>query len=106
VDGVLLTHSHMGHYLGLAFFGYEVAHTDRVPVYCTPSLAGWLAANGPWNQLVRLENINLKRMEHELQVWFTHLNRSNLALDEGAAAIREMRRRGFGVVKEGQSFPP
>lgn len=60
VDGVLLTHAHLGHYLGLAFFGFEAAHTDRVPVYCSPEMAEFLASNGPWDQLVRLKNIELR----------------------------------------------
>ena len=33
VDGVLLTHAHMGHYTGLAFFGFEAVHTRDLPVY-------------------------------------------------------------------------
>src|SRR5713101_4451321 len=33
-DGILLTHAHVGHYLGLAQLGREVANTKAVPVYC------------------------------------------------------------------------
>jgi len=62
VDGVLLTHAHIGHYLGLAFFGFEAAHTERVPVFCTPSLAVFLRDNAPWDQLVRLENVVLREL--------------------------------------------
>jgi pyrroloquinoline quinone biosynthesis protein B len=57
IDGVLLTHAHIGHYLGLAFLGYESIHATRVPVLCTPATAEFLATNAPWDQLVRLENI-------------------------------------------------
>jgi pyrroloquinoline quinone biosynthesis protein B len=59
VDGVFLTHAHLGHYTGLAFFGFEAAHTREVPVWCTPSMAAYLRSNGPWDQLVRLENVVL-----------------------------------------------
>jgi len=58
--GVLLTHAHIGHYLGLAFFGYESAATRRLPVHCSERMASFLAENGPWSQLVRLENIALR----------------------------------------------
>jgi pyrroloquinoline quinone biosynthesis protein B len=58
--GVLLTHAHIGHYLGLAFFGYESAATRRLPVHCSERMAAFLADNGPWSQLVRLENIALR----------------------------------------------
>lgn len=63
VDGVLLTHAHLGHYTGLAFFGFESIHTRDVPVFCTPSMAHYLEANGPWSQLVRLENVKLHPTE-------------------------------------------
>ena len=59
VDGVLLTHAHIGHYLGLAFFGFEAVHTRNLPVYCTPRMAEFLRRNGPWGQLVEIGNIDL-----------------------------------------------
>ena len=63
VDGVFLTHAHLGHYTGLAFFGYESIHTSGVPVFCTPAMARYLETNGPWSQLVRLNNIELRPTE-------------------------------------------
>lgn len=51
VDGVLLTHAHIGHYLGLAFFGFEAVHTSRLPVYATPRMATFLRSNAPWSRL-------------------------------------------------------
>lgn len=58
--GVLLTHAHIGHYLGLAFFGYESLSARKLPVHCSERMADFLAGNGPWSQLVRLENISLR----------------------------------------------
>ncbi len=52
LNGILLTHAHMGHYLGLAHFGYEVMHASGVTGYCTPRMAAFLRTNGPWSQLV------------------------------------------------------
>jgi pyrroloquinoline quinone biosynthesis protein B len=62
VDGVLLTHAHIGHYLGLAFLGFEAMSTQKIPVACSPRMAAYLRANGPWSQLVRLENIALREL--------------------------------------------
>ena len=59
VEGVFLTHAHIGHYLGLAQFGFEVLHSQALPVYATPRMSGFLRDNGPWEQLVRLGNIQL-----------------------------------------------
>ena len=63
VDGVFLTHAHIGHYLGLAFFGYEAIHSTRMPVFSSPRMAEFLRLNGPWSQLVELENIELVELD-------------------------------------------
>ncbi len=60
IDGVLLTHAHIGHYAGLAFFGFEAVHTRDLPVWCTPRMASFLRANEPWAQLVRIRNIEVR----------------------------------------------
>ena len=43
-------------------FGREVASTRAIPVHCTPRLADFLRENGPWKQLVELENIRLETL--------------------------------------------
>ncbi len=62
VDGVLLTHAHMGHYTGLAFFGFEAVHTRDLPVYGSAAMAEFLRSNEPWRQLVELRNIRLEEL--------------------------------------------
>ncbi len=63
VDGVLLTHAHMGHYLGLAHFGFESLNTKDIPVWVSPRMGEYLKNNGPWSQLVRLNNIALREFQ-------------------------------------------
>lgn len=63
VDGVMLTHAHLGHYTGLAFFGFEAVHTTDLPVWCSAPMADYLRGNGPWSQLVRIGNILLQEIE-------------------------------------------
>lgn len=63
VDGVFLTHAHIGHYLGLAYFGREAAGASGVPVYAMPRMAKFLRENGPWSQLVQLNNIEVHELE-------------------------------------------
>lgn len=58
--GILLTHAHMGHYTGLIHLGYEALGASAVPVYAMPRMSEYLQTNGPWDQLVRYENIVLK----------------------------------------------
>ncbi|MEM9233531.1 MAG: MBL fold metallo-hydrolase [Pseudomonadota bacterium] len=62
LSGVFLTHAHMGHYAGLLFFGFESASTTELPVYAMPRMAEYLAANGPWSQLVSFGNISLESL--------------------------------------------
>ena len=62
LDGVFLTHGHMGHYTGLMHFGREAAGASGVPVYAMPRMHDYLSSNGPWDQLVRLQNIDLHKL--------------------------------------------
>ena len=62
-DAILLTHAHIGHYLGLAQLGREVANTRRLPVYCTASMGRFLQGNRPWSRLVALDNIEVREIE-------------------------------------------
>ncbi len=63
LDGIFLTHAHIGHYAGLMFLGRESAGTKNVPVYVLPRMGEFLSSNGPWSQLADLENIELKPLE-------------------------------------------
>lgn len=68
VSGVFLTHAHIGHYVGLMFFGREAASAAKIPVYTMPRMGEYLASNGPWDQLVTLENIQLKALQNQQTV--------------------------------------
>lgn len=57
IDGIMLTHAHIGHYTGLVHLGREVMGASRLPVYAMPRMKQFLETNGPWSQLVALENI-------------------------------------------------
>ncbi len=57
--GILLTHAHIGHYTGLMHLGREAMGTQEMPVYAMPRMKKFLQTNGPWSQLVALENIKL-----------------------------------------------
>jgi pyrroloquinoline quinone biosynthesis protein B len=54
---VFVSHAHIGHYTGLMQFGREVMNTDGLTVYAMPRMKNFLEHNGPWDQLVELENI-------------------------------------------------
>lgn len=56
-DGILITHAHIGHYTGLMFLGREVMGARNVPVWVMPRMERFLWENGPWRQLIDLQNI-------------------------------------------------
>ncbi|MCB0316049.1 MAG: pyrroloquinoline quinone biosynthesis protein PqqB, partial [Calditrichaeota bacterium] len=58
--GIFLTHAHIGHYSGLTQLGREVIGAGGVPVYAMPRMETFLRSNGPWDQLVSLQNISLR----------------------------------------------
>ncbi|QIQ85289.1 MBL fold metallo-hydrolase [Erythrobacter sp.] len=62
IDGIFLTHAHIGHYLGLAYLGTEAAGARGVPVFAMERMAAFLRDNGPWSQLVKQGNIALTEM--------------------------------------------
>lgn len=64
LTGILLTHAHVGHYAGLIHLGREALGTRAVPVYTMPRMDAFLRANGPWDLLVRLGNVELRRLAH------------------------------------------
>jgi pyrroloquinoline quinone biosynthesis protein B len=57
--GIFLTHAHIGHYTGLMHLGREAMGARDVPVWAMPRMSAFLSANGPWDQLVKLHNIEL-----------------------------------------------
>lgn len=64
-EGILITHAHIGHYAGLINLGREVMNTKSIPVYVMPQMKRFIEKNGPWSQLVALNNIELKEMKQD-----------------------------------------
>ncbi|MEM0962248.1 MAG: MBL fold metallo-hydrolase [Bacteroidota bacterium] len=60
LDGIFLTHAHIGHYTGLMYLGHESMGAQGIPVYAMPRMAGFLRNNGPWSQLIQYENVRLE----------------------------------------------
>jgi pyrroloquinoline quinone biosynthesis protein B len=67
-DGIFLTHGHMGHYTGLMYLGRESIGASKVPVYGTSRMTTFLTSNGPWSQLVTLNNVALRTMTPDTAV--------------------------------------
>ncbi len=68
LDDIFLTHGHMGHYLGLAQLGREAMNAKSVSVYAMPKMQSFLENNGPWDLLVKLNNIDIKPLSDDAAV--------------------------------------
>jgi pyrroloquinoline quinone biosynthesis protein B len=71
LKGIFLTHAHIGHYTGLMYFGREALNSKLMKVYAMPRMKKFLEQNGPWSQLVSLENISITELN----------NNSNIVID-------------------------
>ncbi len=65
IDGVFLTHAHIGHYTGLMYFGREALGKKGINIFAMPLMKKYLETNGPWNQLVDLNNISLTSLQND-----------------------------------------
>ena len=98
LEGILLTHAHMGHYTGLLFLGREALNTKLMKVYTSKKMGDFLRENAPWNQLVKLQNIEIIEFENEKE----------FILDEGLKITPiEVKHRNeyadtFGFIIEGE----
>jgi pyrroloquinoline quinone biosynthesis protein B len=68
LSGIFLTHAHIGHYTGLIHLGREVMGAKEIPVYAMPRMKTFLESNGPWNQLVALNNISINEINDNVKI--------------------------------------
>lgn len=68
LKGIFITHAHVGHYTGLIHLGREAMGTKGLPVYAMQKMAKFIRSNGPWSQLVDLENIEIRKLKNEKTV--------------------------------------
>jgi len=65
VDGIFLTHAHIGHYTGLMYLGREGLGGKNIMVYALKRMSRFLTNNGPWDQLVKLNNISIQTISNK-----------------------------------------
>ncbi len=65
---IFLTHGHMGHYLGLAQFGREAMGAKGISVYAMPRMQSFLENNGPWDLLIKLNNIEINPLSDKTTI--------------------------------------
>ena len=61
-ESIYITHAHIGHYTGLMYFGREALGAKNLMVKVLPKMSNFLKTNGPWSQLVDINNIKLQTL--------------------------------------------
>ena len=64
LKGIFLTHAHIGHYTGLMYFGREALNSKSINVFAMPRMKKFLEQNGPWSQLISLQNISITEINN------------------------------------------
>lgn len=65
-ESIYITHAHIGHYTGLMYFGREALGAKDLTVRVLPRMSSFLQNNGPWSQLVDINNIKIKEINFGL----------------------------------------
>ena len=65
-EALYITHAHIGHYTGLMYFGREALGSKNLLVKVLPKMSNFLKTNGPWSQLVTLNNIQIQNTKFDV----------------------------------------
>ena len=61
-ESIFITHAHIGHYTGLMYFGREALGAKNLIIKVLPKMGNFLKTNGPWSQLVDINNIKIQNL--------------------------------------------
>ena len=64
-ESIFITHAHIGHYAGLMYFGREALGSKDLKVNVLPKMGNFLKTNGPWSQLVEINNIKIQEINFD-----------------------------------------
>jgi len=97
LDGILLTHAHIGHYTGLMYLGRESIASQEIPVHASERMAAFLRDNGPWKRLVTGKHVTLNVMKEGTAVPLA----MGLSVEPIRVAHREEESDAFGFIVTG-----
>jgi len=68
LSGIFLTHAHIGHYIGLLYFGLEALNLKNIPVYVLPRMKEFLYSNSMFCQMIDNNNIIIKVIDDSSKI--------------------------------------
>ncbi|UJR15133.1 hypothetical protein I4U23_002098 [Adineta vaga] len=68
LEGIFLTHLHMGHYTGLFQFGRETMDWKGLKIYGTESVCQFFQTNQPWSTYIQIGNFVLNPLVPQTEI--------------------------------------
>jgi pyrroloquinoline quinone biosynthesis protein B len=84
IDGIFLSHNHLGDITGLLWLGQSSMNSSGVPVYCTEDIEDYMMKNDPFRLLIDRGNIDINNIEPD----------SGIKIQGGIVEPREVINRG------------
>lgn len=86
LDGVFLSHGHLGHIAGLPFFGRESMDTDNLSVYCTADMKEYIMNNEPFKLLAERGHIRLHETRDGERIKIISKSKSESGFESGSGS--------------------
>ena len=83
LNGIFLTHGHIGHYAGLLNLDKAIMNSKNIPVYAMPKMSQFLRDNCPWNELLENLNIDLHNMSDNVVCTLNNIQDGDIVLVDG-----------------------
>ncbi|OLS28392.1 MAG: Coenzyme PQQ synthesis protein B [Candidatus Heimdallarchaeota archaeon LC_2] len=71
IDGIFITHLHIGHYIGLVYLGREAASVQDMKIYATMENLLFLQNNKPFSHLIERGEIECHEIKYNLSMDLT-----------------------------------
>ena len=71
IEGIFLTHAHIGHYSGLLELGKEALNTHNIPLYVMPEMENFIKTNNPFKFLISSKNVSINSIEENKEISLT-----------------------------------
>ena len=98
-ESLYITHAHIGHYTGLMYFGREALGSKNLLVKVLPKMSKFLQTNGPWSQLVAINNIQI----HDTSFGISNKELTNISVTPIQVPHRDEYSETAGYIIQGKN---
>ncbi len=105
LDGVLVTHAHLGHVVGLLQLGREALAGDAIPVWAMPDLRRLVETQIPFSLLIRDDHISLQPLGQGVDLGPFRVDPIDAAASPHAVMLRYPRTPRCCGIRERRDVP-